>query len=440
VGLAKAKGCVVTTSAEHIADLLQTLLGRAFPLRVRAWDGSEAGPVGSPKNPVLVVRSRRALRRLLWSPDEVGFGRAWVSGDITVDGDLETALRALGRLEVDTADRGALSSGQRVDLFRTALRLGAIGRPPQPPPEEVRLSGRRHSKGRDAAAIAHHYDVSNEFYELVLGESMVYSCAYWAHERSPAYGLAEAQRDKLELVSRKLGLRPGMRLLDVGCGWGAFVIHAAREHGVRAVGITLSRAQAEWARKRVAEEGLDALVEIREQDWRDVDDGPYDAIASIGMAEHVGAAGYPDYVRTLYTLLAPRGRLLNHQIVEPPGPRSSGRSFIDAYVFPDGELLPIGDVVSLIEGGGFEVRDVENLREHYARTLRCWVDNLTKQRDAALRAASAGRVRVWQLYMTGSALSFDSGQIGVAQVLAVRRARDGDSGMPATRADFLLAR
>jgi cyclopropane-fatty-acyl-phospholipid synthase len=320
------------------------------------------------------------------------------------------------------------------------LRLGAVGRPPQPPPEEVRLSGRRHSKGRDAAAIAHHYDVSNEFYELVLGESMVYSCAYWAREQSPSYGLAEAQRDKLELVSRKLGLRPGVRLLDVGCGWGALVIHAAREHGVRAVGITLSRAQAEWARKRVAEEGLDELVEIREQDWRDVDDGPFDAIASIGMAEHVGAASYPAYARSLYTLLAPRGRLLNHQIVEPARPPRSGRSFIDAYVFPDGELLPIGDVVSLIEGGGFEVRDVENLREHYARTLRCWVDNLTKHRDAALRAASAGRVRVWQLYMTGSALSFDSGQIGVAQVLAVRQARDGDSRMPATRADFLLAR
>jgi cyclopropane-fatty-acyl-phospholipid synthase len=285
--------------------------------------------------------------------------------------------------------------------------------------------------------VTHHYDVGNEFYEIVLGPSMVYSCAYWARPDDPAYTLDDAQRDKLELICRKLGLRPGMRLLDIGCGWGALVIHAAREHGVDAVGITLSQEQAEYGRKRVFDAGLSDRVDIRVQDWRDVTDDPFDAIASIGMAEHLGAERWSEYAAALHDLLLPGGRLLNHQIVRRPGPGRAGRTFIDAYVFPDGELLPVGDVVGAIEGGDLEVRDVESLREHYARTLRSWVANIEGGWERAVQFAGLGRARVWRLYMTGSALSFDIGRIGVAQVLAVRRHGDGASGFPSTRAAWL---
>jgi cyclopropane-fatty-acyl-phospholipid synthase len=228
-----------------------------------------------------------------------------------------------------------------------------------------------------------------------------------------------------------------MRLLDVGCGWGALVIHAAREHGVRAVGITLSQEQAEYARKQVVAAGLTDEVEIRVQDWRDVDDAPFDAIASIGMAEHLGAETWAEYAGRLRDLLVPGGRLLNHQIVRKPGAKRTGRTFIDAYVFPDGELLPLGDVVTAIESADLEVRDVENLREHYARTLREWVANLERSWDRAVELAGAGRARVWRLYMTGSALSFDVGRIGITQVLAVRRHDDGRSAMPLTRMSWL---
>lgn len=228
-----------------------------------------------------------------------------------------------------------------------------------------------------------------------------------------------------------------MRLLDVGCGWGSLVVHAAREHGVKAVGVTLSKEQAEYGRKRVVDAGVSDDVEIRVQDWRDVDDEPFDAIASVGMAEHLGAEKWAEYAARLRSLLVPGGRLLNHQIVRKPGPRRAGRTFIDAYVFPDGELLPLGDVVSALEEANLEVRDVESLREHYARTLRRWVANLDRAWARAVALAGAGRARVWQLYMTGSALSFDAGRISVAQVLAVRPHADGASSIPLTRTSWL---
>jgi cyclopropane-fatty-acyl-phospholipid synthase len=309
--------------------------------------------------------------------------------------------------------------------------------PPTPPPEEIALSGQRHSKSRDRVAVTHHYDVGNDFYEIVLGPSMTYSCAYWARPDDPTYSLEDAQRDKLELICRKLGLGSGMRLLDVGCGWGSLVVHAAREHGVQAVGITLSQEQAEYARKRVVDEGIADLVDIRVQDWRDVVDQPFDAIASVGMAEHLGSERWEEYARALHGLLVPGGRLLNHQIVRRPGPDRPGRTFIGAFVFPDGELLPLSDVVAAIESADLEVRDVESLREHYGRTLRGWVNNLDRQWDRAVAFAGSGRARVWRLYMTASALSFDAGRIGVAQVLAVRRQAQGGSGLPATRGSWL---
>ncbi len=422
--------------AERLMRILETVLAGPVALRLRAWDGSEAGP---PDGPVVVVRNRRALRRLVWRPDEVGLARAYVSGDLDLQGDVFAALQAasvvVGR---DVQPSLRLSTPRRRELLGAAVRLGALGPPPSPPQEEVRrLRGAKHSRYRDRAAVSHHYDVGNDFYRLVLGPSLVYSCAYWTRPDDPAYTLEDAQRDKLELVCRKLGLAPGMRLLDVGCGWGSLVLHAAQQHGVRAVGITLSQQQAELAAKRVSEAGLSDAVDIRLQDYRDVDDGPYDAIASIGMAEHVGAPRYAEYAAALHRLLRPGGRLLNHQIARRPGAAGPSReTFISAYVFPDGELLPLAETVGTLEDAGFEVRDVEALREHYPWTLRRWVANLEAHWDQAVALTSEGRARVWRLYMAGSALGFEANRLGVNQVLAVRPA-GGRSGMPATRAQWL---
>ncbi|WP_263166576.1 SAM-dependent methyltransferase [Streptomyces sp. SCSIO ZS0520] len=427
-------------AARQLQSVAEELLGTGLPLRLRAWDGSEAGPPGGP---VLVVRNRRALRRLLFKPGELGLARAWVAGDLDVEGDLYAALALLSGLIWERGeDARGLGAALREPGVRAAVRrLVALARPllpPAPPAEERRRPGllHRHTRRSDRQAIGHHYDVGNDFYALVLGPSMVYSCAYWG---GPEDTLEAAQRDKLELVCRKLGLRPGMRLLDVGCGWGSMAIHAAREHGVRVVGVTLSAEQAAFARKRVADAGLTDRVEIRVQDYRDVADGPFDAVSSIGMAEHVGAARYLEYARTLHGLLAPGGRLLNHQIARPPQ-RDEGAyevdAFIDAYVFPGGELAPVGTTAGLLEEAGFEVRDLEGLREHYALTLRGWVANLEREWRRAGALTTPGRARVWRLYMAASALAFESGQLGVNQVLAVRAADGGGSGLPLRTRDW----
>jgi cyclopropane-fatty-acyl-phospholipid synthase len=326
--------------------------------------------------------------------------------------------------------------------------LGAVGPRPPLPPEEVRQSRRRrgrgvkHSPERDAGSVRHHYDVGNDFYRLVLGPSLVYSCAYWAQPAGLGYGLEQAQRDKLELICRKLGLQPGMRVLDVGCGWGSLALHAARYHGVRVLGVTLSGEQASLARHRVAQAGLSERVEIRVQDYREVGDGLYDAIASVGMSEHVGAGQFDGYCQALFALLRPGGRLLNHAIACPPsGAEDSVEprpSFMDRYVFPDGEVLPLGMVVDGLERAGFEVRDTQNLREHYAQTLRAWVDNLDSNWAAAVDYTSEGRARVWKIYMVGAALAFPSGQISVNQVLAIKRDAEGASHMAPTRDHWIL--
>jgi len=268
---------------------------------------------------------------------------------------------------------------------------------------------------------------------------MAYSCAYYEQEPGATFGLDQAQLAKCDLVSRKLGLKPGMRVLDVGCGWGAFVCHAARQYGVKVVGVTLSAEQADYARRRAVEEGVADRVEIRVQDYRDVSDGLYDAIASIGMAEHVGLAMLPTYSASLFALLSPGGRLLNHAISRRPGPPEhfSRTSFIDRYVFPDGELEPLSVMVGALEQAGFEVRDVESLREHYALTLRAWVVNLEANWDRAVELSTAGRATVWRLYMAGSALAFEGNRLGVNQVLAVRPEVRGLSRMPRSRASLL---
>jgi cyclopropane-fatty-acyl-phospholipid synthase len=411
----------------NVADLFAPLLGAGTAVGVRAYDGSRLGPADTAT--VIVVRSPDALRRIAQSPNELGFGRAYVAGDLDVEGDIFDVVDLAHRIE-------GLKLGPR-ELV-AALRLvgpGALRRVP-PPPEEARLRGRRHSRERDAAAIAHHYDLSNDFYRIVLGPSLTYSCAVWS---DTTHTLEDAQAAKYELICRKLGLEPGMRLLDVGCGWGGMLLHAAARHGVRAVGVTLSQPQADLARKRAAEAGLADSVEIRFGDFRDVDDGPYDAISSIGMFEHVGLAELDRYFRRCRALLRPGGRLLNHAISDPGhagrkthGRFSSGvlrRTFTDRYVFPDGELHEVGSIVSAMQSAGVEVRHVESLREHYARTLRCWVANLDAGWDSAVREAGAGRARVWRLYMAAAAVGFEHDDAQIHQVLGTATV-DGASGLP----------
>lgn len=372
----------------------------------------------------VVLRSPEALRRIVTAPGELGFARAYVAGDLDIEGDVYEALELLER-------RRGLSR-LLPELLPVVRDLGIDAlRPLPPPPEEARLRGRRHSKARDAAAIAHHYDVSNGFYRLVLGPSLTYSCAVFA---DPAATLEEAQEAKHELVARKLGLGEGMRLLDVGCGWGSMLVHAAERHGVSGVGITNSRRQAELARERVRAAGLGDRIEIHLADYRDVSDGPYDAVSSIGMVEHVGHAQLELYLARLHALLRPEGRLLIQGIGRPPRRRRllPRRTFVNRYVFPDGDLQEVGTVVSRMQAAGLELRHVESLREHYALTLRHWVGNLESSWDEAVAEVGIARARIWRLYMAGSALGFEAGRLQVHQLLAVRSDR-GASGMPVRR-------
>jgi cyclopropane-fatty-acyl-phospholipid synthase len=423
------------TVAEVMQPLVRATLGDRVPIRLRCWDGSELGPPDAVVG--LHIVRRRALRRLLWAPNELGFARAYVSGDIEITGDLWAGLAAFDAVADPRSGPGVVIDAHTKRALAAAIvRLGVLGPPPKPPAEEAALTGRRHSRRRDAAAISHHYDVGNDFYRLVLGPTMTYSCAHWVEQVAPdPAGLDAAQEDKCDLVARKLGLTAGMRVLDVGCGWGTFAVHAARDYGARVVGVTLSKEQASYARERVRREGVADLVEIRVQDYREVADGPYDAIASIGMAEHVGTDELANYTARLFDLLGDEGRLLNHAIARKPGPRAtfSKTSFIDRYVFPDGELQPMATMIDAIETAGFEVRDVESLREHYALTLRAWLANLESSWDDAVAASSPARARIWRLYIAGSALAFHANRIGVNQILAVRPAARGRSGLPLVR-------
>jgi cyclopropane-fatty-acyl-phospholipid synthase len=302
-----------------------------------------------------------------------------------------------------------------------------LRRPPLPP-QEVRLRGRRHSKARDSAAISHHYDVSNKFYEWLLGPSMAYTCAVYPSETAT---LEEAQFAKHDLVARKIGLRPGMRLLDVGCGWGGMVMHAARHYGVRALGVTLSRRQAEWAQKAIAEAGLTELAEVRHLDYRDVEEKQFDAISSIGLTEHIGVKQMPNYFRFLLRRLRPGGRLLNHCITTPNNRTGvQNRGFISRYIFPDGELTGVGRIASTMHDVGFEVRHEENLREHYALTTGAWAANLDAHWDESVAEVGLAKARTWRLYLAGVRLGFERNTVQLHQVLGVKLHEDGSSDMP----------
>jgi cyclopropane-fatty-acyl-phospholipid synthase len=423
------------TVAETLGPLLDRVFGHGLAVEVRFWDQST---YGRPDVGTVHFKRPDALRRIVWSPDELGPARAYVVGDIDIEGSMIDVLRAL-QVGADGDTTALLRAAP--ELLRATRGVGGLGARPTPPAEEMVPHGIRHSLRRDRTAVGHHYDVGNEFYELVLGEAMTYSCARFT---TPEATLEEAQSAKHELICRKLGLdRPRhgdagdgggrRRLLDVGCGWGSMAMHAAGQHDVDVVGVTISTEQAAYARRRVEQAGMADRVEIRVQDYREIDDGPYDAISSIGMAEHVGHRRMPLYFQRLYDLLPPGGRLLNHAIASVGGSRLGRRSFVNRYVFPDGELLDIADTVRSMEQAGFEVRDVENLREHYDQTLRCWVDNLERHWDAAVELVGERRSRVWLMYMAGSVNGFEDAGIQIYQTLGVRLHDGGASEMPPTR-------
>jgi cyclopropane-fatty-acyl-phospholipid synthase len=424
--------------APQLAGLVERILGAPLPIRLRAWDGSEAG---APDGPVAIVRHRRALRRLLWNPGELGLARAFVAGELDVEGDVAEGLSRFWKL-ARAQDLGAvrLSTADKLDAAKLAARLGVLGPRPRPPASEARLAGGLHTRRRDRAAIAHHYDLSNDFYEFLLDPSMAYSCGYWTREGGASYGLADAQRDKLDLVCRKLGLRPGMRLLDVGCGWASLLVHAAQHYGVTAVGVTLSAQQRAYGLARVEAAGLADRVEIRLQDYREIPDQPFDAVSSIEMGEHVGQDNYPVYAAQLHRLLLPRGRLLLQQMSRGAGGTNTapgGGAFMESYVAPDMHMRPLGETLTFLEAAGLEVVDVHSLREHYVWTVRPWLDTLQDRREEAVRLVGEEQWRVWLLYLAGAALAFEENRMGVHQVLLVRPDADGRSGLPRGRTSTL---
>ncbi len=410
-----------------IAEIVESVVAGPLPLRLVAYDGSALGPPDAPR--VMHLRTPRAAAYLGTAPGDLGLARAYIAGDIDLEGvlpgDPYDLLADLARVRFRRPTAAA--------ALEAARTLGVKGMTPPPPPPQERpprwrrtVAGVRHSLLRDAHAISHHYDVSNHFYEMVLGPSMTYTCACY-----PDIGasLEQAQENKYRLVLEKLDLHPGDRLLDIGCGWGGMVRYAAR-HGVRAVGVTLSREQAEWARKAIADEGLAEWAEVRHADYRTVRETGFDAVSSIGLTEHVGVRRYPAYFTWILQRLRPGGLLLNHCITRPHNRHQETGAFIDRYVFPDGELTGSGRVTVAAQDSGLEVLHEENLREHYALTLAQWCRNLVAHWDECVSEVGEGTARVWALYMAGSRLGFERGDVQLHQVLAQRPRPDGSTGMP----------
>ncbi len=377
------------------------------PFTVEFWDGTRV-PSTSGNGPVFSVRSPRAAAHVLRAPGQLGLGRAYVSGELEVD-DMDAVIELL-----DGWQPPALEGADKRALLLAAVRAAGVTKPPPRPQAELRPSGRRHSKERDARAVRHHYDVSNEFFELFLGPTMVYSCAVW---RNGAKTLEEAQEEKLETVARKLALKEGDRVLDVGCGWGGFPLWAATRHGCDVVGITLSPPQAEKARQRAEEAGVADRVEIRVMDYRDLAGGGerFDAIASIGMVEHVGASQIEVYAQTLASVLEPGGRLLNHGITRLRHSDAEAGAFSERYVFPDAAPLHLSRNLLALERAGFVTHHVEDFAADYAETLRHWAQNLDDNLDVAIRLAGPERVRVWRLYLRAARNGFLNGFTSIYQ-------------------------
>jgi cyclopropane-fatty-acyl-phospholipid synthase len=410
--------------ASRLAPLVERILSGpagsdgVLPIRILAWDGSSIGPAGAP---TFVIRHRRALRRLLWKPGEMGLVRAYVAGELDIEGDIFAALGAVQQVMRSGEKPIRLSSDDKREIVRTAVTLGAVGPEPKPPPEEFPM-------GRTAATAAGHgpgrpgpLGEGAPFFVPILGPTLAYGCALWGGADDELEG---AQRAAYEAIARRLRLGPHSRVLDLGIGWGAFALYAATEHGARVVGLTRSRARAEHARRRVERAGLSGLIDIRSGGHSAAGDGPYDAIVALSgtdQAEQIAA--------DLYGLLTPGGRLLLHQLVRRSGPHSTRRTFTTSYVFPgNGELRPLGEVVTALEDAALEVRTVTPLREQYARTLRAWADGLQRHWAECSGLASPGRARVWLLYLAASALACETGRIGMYELCAIRRELDGAAG------------
>jgi cyclopropane-fatty-acyl-phospholipid synthase len=413
----------------NLAEIFETLLAGPAPIRFTAYDGSSYGPEDAQVG--LNLKNERGLAYMVTAPGDLGMARAYVSGDLDVigvhPGDPYDGMLLLLR----SMRFRRPSPTEALNLLRS-VGLSQMLPPPPPPQEHLprwrrMVEGFRHSPERDGKVIQHHYDVSNRFYEMVLGPSMTYTCALFPTGDET---LEEAQYAKYDLVARKLDLQSGQRLLDVGCGWGGMVRHAAREYGVRALGVTLSREQAEWAQHKIKEEGLDHLAEVRHLDYRDVTETAFDAVSSIGLTEHIGVDRYPAYFRFLRDKLVPGGRLLNHCITRPDNKSRQTGAFIDRYVFPDGELTGSGKIITEAQDAGLEVHHEENLRVHYAKTLAGWCANLEEHWDECVAEVGEGTARVWGLYMAGSRMGFERNEIQLHQVLAGRTDDDGRSGFP----------
>lgn len=413
-------------------SFMYSLLGTYHPrdFAVRFWDGTlwEAEP-GEPTHFTLVIRNPCALRSMFWMPNEVRLGKAYICDDLDIEGNIEAIFNVGDHL---ITERPGLNDW--LSCIGALLKLSRNGRRPENSSHIAKVSGGRHSQKRDRQAVCHHYDTSNDFFTLWLDKAMVYSCAYF---EEPDDDLDSAQAKKLDYICRKLRLRPGDRLLDIGCGWGALVMHAARSFGVKARGITLSQPQADLANKRIHEEGLAKRCWVDVLDYREIDEtGTYDKLVSVGMFEHVGESQLSEYFDRAWQLLRPGGVFLNHGISSSiKWWKMRGPSFVDTYVFPDKELLPLSIVLRHAEQRGFEVRDVESLREHYALTLSQWVRRLEARKDEVRRVVNEATYRLWRLYMAGAAHRFRTGQINVYQVLLSKPDR-GSSGLPLTRADW----
>ena len=421
--------------AERLEAALRPFVGGDLPVRLRAWDGSEAGPVDAP---LVELRSRNAVRRLLWHPGELGAAQAYVTGELEVHHDLDAALTHVWAVAAERGLSGVRPSPAAfARALRTAIGVGAVGTPPRPPASQARLRGRLHTKRRDGSAISHHYDLSNEFYSLLLEPQMAYSSGYFTSD-DPAYTVEDAQRDKLDLVCRKLGLREGMRLLDIGCGWGSLSLHAAQHFGAQVTGVTIAAEQKGFIDARIAERGLQERVEIRLQDYRDIPEAhgtarPFDAVGSIEMGEHVGERNYATYARVLHDAVKPGGRVLIQQMSRAGGRdgHPGGGPFIESFIAPDMHMRPVGETVGYLERGGLEVRDVHALREHYVRTVAGWLQNFEANLDRLTKLVGEEVVRVWRLYLVGGAMAFRDGRMGVDQILMVRPG--GDEALPLVR-------
>jgi cyclopropane-fatty-acyl-phospholipid synthase len=393
---------------------LRDELARALPDRpfaIEFWDGSTLPPTDGTIATTFRVKSPQALAHALRAPGQLGIGRAYVAGALDVD-DLDATLELL-----DAWKPPALDGRAKARLAAAAVRSTGLVLPPKPPTAELRPRGRRHSILRDRAAVRHHYDVSNDYFALFLDDSMTYSCAIFSRG---AKTLEEAQFVKRELVCTKLGLKEGERVLDVGCGWGAFAVHAAVQHGVHVTGITLSEPQAQRARQRAEEAGVADRVDIKVMDWRELHTEPFDAIASIGMVEHVGSGNIDNYARHLREMLRPGGRLLNHGIARLRHGDPEAGPFSERYVFPDAAPLHLSRISFALEGAGLEITHAEGFRQDYAETLRHWSRKFDDNLPEAIRLGGEERVRVWRLYLRAARRGFESGFLSIFQVVANR--------------------